>query len=140
MGKLFYRIVEAIGYAHPVHPLFVHVTVGTIVASLLFALLAEIFKKPLYYDVARYNANLALVATVFTTFFGFVDWQYRFSGAGTSTITIKIIVSFVLIALLLVTYVINRQRKESSKLPLILYIANFICAAVLGLFGGNLVY
>ncbi len=140
MGNLFYKIVESIGFTHPVHPLIVHVTIGTIVASLLFAILAEIYKKPLFYDIARYNANLTLVAAVITTFFGFMDWQYHYNGAGTSAIKIKIVVSFVLIARRVVTVLVNRQKKEGSKLPLILYIANIICAGVLGYYGGALVY
>ena len=140
MGKLFYRIAEGIDFTHPVHPLIVHITIGTIVASLVFSILAEIYKKKLFHDVARYNANLTLIAAAVTTFFGVMDWQYRYNGAWTDDIIAKIILSGVLLVLLVVTFLINRQEKEGSKLPLIFYVANFVVAALLGLFGGNLVY
>lgn len=142
MTAFLYKIAEAIGIGDPFHPMFVHITIGTIVASVVFAILAEVLKRPHYYNVARYNANLTLVASVITIILGIMDWLYFRNGSGDITYIMKLVFSGVLLATLAVTFLLNRksENKEGSKLLLIMYIANFVGAAVLGYFGGSLVY
>jgi uncharacterized membrane protein len=142
MTAFLYKIAEAIGIGDPFHPMFVHITIGTIVASVVFAILAEILKRPHYYNVARYNANLTLVASIITIILGIMDWLYFRNGSTEITYILKLVVSGVLLALLAVTFVLNRksENKDGSKLLLIMYIANFVTAAVLGYLGGSLVY
>ena len=71
-----------------------------------------------------------------------MDWLYFRNGATEITYILKLVVSGVLLALLAVTFVLNRksENKDGSKLLLIMYIANFVTAAVLGYLGGSLVY
>ena len=140
MGNLIYKIANAIGLMDPLHPVLVHITIGTVAASLVFTILGHIYKKQTFHTVARYNANLSLVSVFFTIPMGIVDWQHFRGGVMSTTIAMKLILSGVLLVLLIITFIVNRKQKEGSIPLLVLYILNAVNVGALGFFGGRLVY
>lgn len=139
MADFLYKIIEALGFPHAVHPLLVHLTVGSVTVTLVFYLIAWIFKKPVLYSSAKHTVIFAFYSSLLTTFMGFMDWFYYRSGVSTDTITIKIVMSGVLIAVLLATLLVNRRVRSDSRLSFALYVASFAAILVLGFFGGELV-
>ena len=140
MADLIYRILRGIGFLHPLHPVLVHVTTGSVVAAFLFGVVAWIFNKPNLYTTARHSVVLALISSFFTVFMGFMDWLLFFDGLSSPTITTKITLSGSLVVLLIFTVFFNRRVKAESKISLVFYTLAFINVVALGIYGGNLVY
>ena len=139
MPDAIYSVFEALGYTHPVHPLLVHISVGTVIGTFLFGIFALILKKPVLWTTARHGVVLSFIASFFTIFMGFMD-ALREGWWGTQTITIKIILSGVLQLLLLATILVNRKLPKDSPVSLIFYTLGLANVLVLGFFGGNMVY
>src|SRR5262245_29090663 len=116
MHELMYNIAGFFGFEHPLHPLVTHLVIGPVVASLIFGVIAWIWKKPVFWKTARYMTVLGFVFWFVTVFFGIIDWN-QFYGGSTSMIqiTMKLIFAGVLFLLLLVALLIQRKN-DSAKI------------------------
>lgn len=139
MVELFYNILEAIGYEHPVHPIFVHFTVGLTVAAFVFAGIAWFGKRPQLNITARHSINFAIIAYVFTVLFGFFDWIHFYGSAWIFPIQMKVILAAVLLPLLIVAYMLNK-RQDSERPLLWIYLLSAVDVIVIAYFGAELVY
>ncbi len=139
MPNAIYSVLNALGLPHPLHPILVHITLGAVVASFLFGIIAWIFNRPVLYTTARHSIVLGFVSAFFTIFMGFMD-AFQFGWWLTERIVIKIVLSGVLMLLLLATILVGRRLKKDSKIPLIFYTAAVVNVLAIGFFGGYLVY
>ena len=140
MPDAIYAFLTAVGYPHPLHPILTHITIGSVIGAVLFAVVGWIWRRPVLWTTARHAIVLAFISAFFTAGMGLVDWQHFYAGAPLTAITVKIIASAVLVVLLLATILVTRRLPAGSKLPLLFYLLAFANVIVLGFFGGNLVY
>ena len=141
MANAIYAFLGALGFTHPVHPILVHITIGSVVGAFVFGLIAWLFKRPVLYATARHGSVLGLVSAFFTVFMGVMDWQYRFGGEWPYPIILtKMILSGVLFLILFAVVLVNRRVPKDSKIPLVFYTAAAVDVLAIGLFGGRLVY
>lgn len=136
----FYSLLEATGFHHPLHPIMAHFSVAMIVGTLIFALIAWLGRKPQLYSTARHTLNFGIVAYVLTVLVGFADWIHFYGSAWIVPIQMKIILAAVLLPLLIVAYLLNKQAKSGSTATLIIYALAAIDVIAIGFFGAELVY
>ncbi len=143
VANLFYGkhgLFELFHYDHPIHPLLVHVTIGSITTAFLLAYVGWIFNKPALYTSARHVIVISFVAYFFTAAFGLMDWQHVYQHAWGPNIEMKLIFAPLLFLWLLGIVISNRRAGPGSLSSKILYLAAFVDVVFLGYFGGNIVY
>ena len=140
MADIIYKIFTAVGFAHPMHPILVHITIGSVVAAFIFALLGLITKRNELFTSARHAILLGFISSFLTSFMGVIDWLHFRNGSMSTTITLKLILSATLAVFLLATLIVNKRVKLDSKLSVLFYAICVINVFALGLFGGDLVY
>lgn len=140
MVELFYRVLGAIGYHHPVHVVATHMPIGLVTGALVFGLIALLARKQEPVRCAYGILVLALVLAVPTAILGFMDWVHFYKGAWIAAIRAKIILAAVLLAILAAGTVLGRAGTASPKVMLAVYALAFATVVGLGFFGGNLVY
>ena len=140
MSNLVYGLLEKVGYFHPLHPILVHITVGTVIAAFLFALGGWIFGRTGFYTTARHIIVLSFFSWFLTFIMGLIDWSHYYGGEMFGTIQMKIILAIVLLALLGAVIGVNRKVSADSKISLILYALCVVVVVALGFYGAELVY
>ncbi len=135
-----YRFLQSIGYPHPIHPTEVHMPIGLVVGAFILTLVAVMFKKEKPAAAARYGVILAFIWAFPTILFGYMDWQYFFSGTWFLPIKVKLALAPLLILFLGISILLSRKYGPASKIVLFLYALSFCTVVVLGYFGGQLVY
>ncbi|BHH84208.1 DUF2231 domain-containing protein [Desulforhopalus sp. 52FAK] len=139
MTDLIFSTLEAIGFAHPLHPALTHIPMGMVIGCFFFSFFALITKKTIFIKTSLHCSVVGLIFIFPTIFAGFLDWQQFFG----STMSVFIIVKFVLAAVLTVLLAIsiraNLQGASTGKLFL-LYTLCLACAGGLGFSGGELIY
>lgn len=148
LHTVLYAPLEALGYTHPLHPIFVHLTIGTIVAAFIFDYVAWIFGKPRLYTTARHNLVFAFPSYVVTGLVGLADWSanYRVASLNPSSNTVmfafgmKFVLSGVLLILFVATYFVFKKRGEGDLLRHLFYLLLFLNVVGLGFFGGNVIF
>jgi uncharacterized membrane protein len=140
MINAFYGFLNSLGYSHPVHPTIVHMTIGLVVAALIFSWVAFLFKKKQLYQTARYCSILAFLFWFPVVFFGLTDWLHFFNGAWLYEIEVKFILAGILLVLLAIGLFVGSKGRQGSKLLLVLYTLSFFTVVGLGYFGAQLVY
>ena len=140
MFDSLYEFLAGIGYAHPLHPMFVHTASGVPTVALLLALAALIYRRPDFAKSARHCMILAFIFSFPAVFFGFTDWQYFYSGVWLDPITIKIVLSGVLLIFLGLAIFFGRGGRFASKLVLAAYALAFLTVVALGYFGAELAF
>ena len=136
MFASIYQALESIGYTHPLHPTMTHVTIGTVIAALVFGIVTWAFRRPNTGQSARHCAVLALVAWFPTVLLGYVDWQYHMGGAWAFPIVMKMILAGALLVLLVLAVLAGRKGRGALGL----YALCFLTAVGIAYFGGELVY
>jgi uncharacterized membrane protein len=153
MIHAMYQLLGRLGYTHPVHPLFVHVTIGLTVGTFAFGLISVIFRRPRLKLTAWHTAVLATVSVIPTGLLGYGDWHEKMHGQPMTVITIKIILAISLFIVLFISLFFGRVRGGETGDPnarvwrdarsivaLCLYGVCFGLVTALGYFGGSLVY
>jgi uncharacterized membrane protein len=133
-----YELLASIGYAHPLHPMIVHVPAGMTVGAFLFILAALFLHRPALAQSAYHCIVLAFIFFFPTVLFGFMDWQYYFSGAWLEPIKIKVAMSCVFLIFLIFATFLGRRGNFTSKNILAMYLLSFLSVAVIGYYGGEL--
>lgn len=148
LHTVVYAPLKAIGYTHPIHPIFVHLTIGTIVAAFLFDYIAWIFGKPRLYTTARHNLVLAFPSFIVTGLLGLADWSANYQVVSLNPSSnpvmfafgMKFVLSGVLLILFIATYFVFKARREGDLLRHLFHLLLFLNVVGLGFFGGNIIY
>lgn len=134
-----YRLLESIGYVHPLHPTMTHFPIGLVAGAFVLGLLSLLFRREDMARAARFCIVIALISVFPTVFFGFMDWQHYYAGGWLSAITVKIALAIVLFILLGIALIFFRDKPRSVK-AVITCGFSFLITIGLGYFGGQLVY
>lgn len=140
MFDSIYRLLEQIGYPHPIHPTEVHMPIGLIVGALIFRIAAVLLRRPALAQTAHYCTILAFLFLFPTILFGFMDWQHFYAGAWLYPIKIKLILAAVLIVWIFAGLFYIHKKGIASRFVLMNYAISFVLVVIIGYFGGNLVY
>jgi uncharacterized membrane protein len=136
----FYRIVNSLGYPHPIHPALVHMSIGLTVGAFVFAWVALLFKRPSAARTARHCMLLAFLFWFPVVLFGLMDWQHFLKGTWPFPIKMKLILAGILLVLALIALFLGSKGREGARALLVVYTLSFLTAVGLGWFGAELVY
>lgn len=129
------------------HPITVHIPNGVLPLTVLFTLLAVLFKSESMAIAAKFNTFFVALSMPAVLFSGVVDWHNRFGGKMSPVFKVKIICGGIVTSL---TFLIALWWMVSPDIYLagnarllifcVLNIADLIVAAVAGFYGGKLVF
>lgn len=139
MTELIFSTLEAIGFAHPLHPAITHIPMGMVMGCFFFSLAGFITRKPIFLKSAFHCSVLGLLFIVPTIFAGYLDWQQFFGATMSTFIIVKFILAGVLTLLLAASIRASLKGTGSGKMFL-LYTLCLACAGGLGFSGGELIY
>ena len=140
LANALYKFLGASGYLHPVHPAIVHMPIGLIVGAVILAYAAPFLPKLPLRRAAYYCLVLAFIFYFPTVFWGYLDWQYFFSGGWIFYIEMKLTLAAILLVLLSVGLFLGRKPGQYGKSLNVIYGLAFLNVVGLGYFGGQLVY
>jgi uncharacterized membrane protein len=140
MFDSIYEFLAGTGFTHPLHPMTVHLPSGVTIAAFLFALAALVFRRPELAKSARHCIILVLIFVLPTLLFGFMDWQYYYSGAWLDPIIVKVSLSGMLLVFLALAIFLGRGGRFGSKAVLATYALCFLAVVGIGYFGGELAF
>jgi uncharacterized membrane protein len=139
MTELIFSTLEALGFAHPLHPAITHIPMGMVIGCFFFSLFGFITRKPIFLKSAFHCSVLGLLFIVPTIIAGYLDWQQFFGATMSTFIIVKFILAGVLTLLLAVSIRASLKGTGSGKMFL-LYTLCLACAGGLGFSGGELIY
>ena len=117
----FYSLLKGLNYHHPIHPIVVHVTVGSVVAAFILGILGYLRRKPELGQAARYCLIIALVFAGPTVATGFMDWRHFFSAIFIFPFKMKLILASILLGLLLAGFMLGRRRSGPKPALTLVY-------------------
>jgi len=135
-----YHFLADLGYTHPLHPTLTHLTIGLVIAALIFRVIALLPAYGKYGQTARHCSTLAFLAIFPTVLLGLMDWTYYYGNNWIFPIKMKIILAGVLTVLLLLAIILNLKLSKSSGALLVIYLLSFLTVIGLGYFGGEILY
>ena len=135
-----YRFLNSLGYSHPLHPVFVHMTIGLTVGAFVFAWVALLFKKRPLAQSARYCSILSFLFLLPAMLFGYMDWRHFFQGAWLVPIDMKLILAGILLIIQAIGLFLGSKGRIWAKGLLVTYTLCFFTVVGLGYFGAQLVY
>jgi uncharacterized membrane protein len=143
--NIILRIIHDLTQVHPPHTMIVHFPIALTGAALFFILLALWLHSDLLEKVAFANISLAAVSTIVAAIFGIRDNLTFYAGRAPNH-TAKIILAIILFSITTATAVIRWrkpdlfQNKSTRALYVVSYFVSFAIAAVLGFFGGIILF
>ncbi len=140
MFQYIYSILAEFGYHHPLHPAFVHLTIGMVVGAFIFGFIAWILQKKSMTQTARHCIGLALISVIPTAFLGYGDWQHFLGGAWIVPIRWKLILTAALFAVLIIACLSGKKLEKISFGQLFIYLIGLLIVVVIGYFGAELVH
>lgn len=152
ISKILYDVIYAplglVHYTHPIHPILVHLTIGTITAAFLFDYIGWIFRRDVLFTTARHNIIFAFYSFLVAGLTGLADWGHSYQVASLAKGADKVAFAFgmkyllfpVLLAIFVGVYFAVRKAPPNSIARHLLYLACFVCALAFGFYGGNVVY
>ena len=140
MIEFTYKLLESVGFTHPLHPAITHIPMGMIMGGVIFTAYSIISKKTDFMKTAYYCYVVAFLGVFPTILFGIMDWQHRFEGEWSFLIQLKMLLAVVLIVILSAILKYGKDYEKNSKLVYALYGASLVVAIALGFTGGELQY
>lgn len=135
-----YRLLENIGYLHPLHPAVTHIPIGLVFGSLLLGLISLVFRRDETAKAARYSAAIAFIFFFPTVLLGYMDWQHYYAGGWLHPIKIKIVLAIMLFVFLCSSLLLKRKDGFIPRIAVVAYGLSFLTTVGLGYFGGQLVF
>lgn len=139
MIERLYSFLEAIGFSHPLHPMFTHIPMGMVIGMVAFSLLGLLWKKPNFNQTAFHCSVFALLAIIPVISAGLLDWRQFQGGDWNGLIITKMVLGALLTALLITSVILKKKGVPPRKIVLI-YLLCLACAGGLGYSGGELVF
>ena len=140
MTEFIFKLLNDIGFTHPLHPAITHVPMGMIMGGFTFAAVALFFKKDQLAKTAHYCFILALIGILPTMVLGYLDWQHSFEGVWNTLIKLKIAGAFVLGILLIIAVKQGQKSENISRTIMVVYTLCLMNAIAMGFLGGELQY
>ena len=140
MIQFLYNTLTKIGYTHPIHPPVTHLTVGMVIGSFLFGIVAWKLRHQGLARTAHYCIILALLALFPTVLSGLMDWQHYYAGGWLFAIKMKLGLAVLLFILLVFALSAGYKAETVSKSAVILYALCLVNVTAIGYFGGELVF
>lgn len=140
MFQYIYQTLAQFGYHHPLHPVFVHLTIGMVVGAFFFGFLAWILQKPAMTQTSRHCMGLALISVIPTAIVGYGDWQQFFGGIWIFPIRWKLILTATLFILLIIALLSGRRMEKIAFNQVFTYFICLLIVTVIGYFGAELVH
>ncbi len=135
-----YGLFASLGYPHPVHPPQVEIPLGMVTGSLVFAVAAALFRRESLLRTAHHCMVFALAWLFPTVLTGVLDWLHFLHGEWSPAIRVKIALTPVLLALMVLAVLLARRPGAKSRSLLAVYALVLGTAGVMGYFGGQLVF
>ncbi|MDZ7831491.1 MAG: c-type cytochrome domain-containing protein [Desulfobacterales bacterium] len=135
-----YHFLADLGYTHPLHPTLTHLTIGLVIAAVIFRAIALLPAYGKYGQTARHCSTLAFLAIFPTVVLGLMDWAYYYGANWMFPIKMKMILAGALMVLLLLAIILNLKLSKGSGALLVIYLLAFLTVIGLGYFGGEIVY
>ncbi len=139
MIDLFYRVLNSLGYHHPVHVMFTHIPIGLVTGALIFFLVAIIFSRKVLVLTARHTAILAFIFVFPTILFGVFDWLHFYNGVLFPAIKYKMGLAAGILVVLAVAIILGGEVKMHNAAMTVVYALAFLCAVGLGFYGAEVV-
>ncbi len=140
MTEFVFKLLEMVGFTHPLHPALTHIPMGMVMGAFFFGLAVIILKKTEFAATAKHCVILGLLFIPPTVIAGYMDWQHKYDGEWSTIIIIKMVLAAVLTALLGAAFQLGRNDETDSKVLMLLYLLCLFCAVGLGFSGGELQY
>jgi uncharacterized membrane protein len=140
MIEAVYKTLNALGYAHPLHPTLTHVVMGLVIGGFVLGLVAWVFNRPGLAQSAGHCMALALIFLFPTAALGYADWQHFYGGAWLFPIKIKVVLAVVLLVLLILALVVRRGGRATAGKTIAFYGLCLLTVITMGYFGGELVW
>jgi mono/diheme cytochrome c family protein len=139
MIDLFYRVLNSLGYHHPVHIMFTHIPIGLVVGAFIFFLVAIIFARKSLVLTARHASILAFIFVFPTILFGVFDWLHFYNGVLFPAIKAKMGLASGILVVLAAGIILGGEVKIRNAVMTVVYALAFLCAVGLGFFGAEVV-
>ncbi len=136
----FYRLLDAIGYVHPVHPPITHVPIGLVIGAFLLGMTSLLFRREMAGRAARYCMLIAFISMFPTVLLGYMDWQHFYAGGWLNPVKAKLILAGVLLIVAFLALMGGRGDRTTSSRIAGLYTLCLVIVLGIGFFGGQLVY
>ncbi len=133
-------MLSSLGYTHPVHPILVHVTVGLVIGSFVFALLGMLFPHKPFFQTVRHCSVLAILIFLPTVLAGIMDWKHFYAGAWIVAIKMKFVLAATLFVVLACVTAMSCARERRTTLLVVLCTLCFFNVVWIGYVGAELVY
>lgn len=140
MTELVFKLLEMVGFTHPLHPALTHIPMGMVMGAFFFGMAGIALKKPEFFKSATHCTGLGLIFILPTAIAGYMDWQHSFEGEWEALIVIKMVLAVVLTVLLGISFQLGRKEEINEKLLFAMYVLCLMCAIGLGFSGGELQY
>jgi uncharacterized membrane protein/cytochrome c5 len=133
---------------HPIHAIFVHFPAGLIPIAVLFFLIFLFTKRLIFERISITLLGFSLIFLIFTIITGLYDWYTRYMNYLFPIIIIKIFLSIIVTLVIILIWNIRNKYAKNNSISLLsktygyitLYFCLFPLIAVIGFFGGSLVY
>ncbi len=146
-SRSFFDRFAAFSLKHHVHPVSVHFPNGILPVVVVFLGLSMYFNIVSLEVAAYYNLIFILVTLPLVVLTGFIEWQRRYKGLKSAIFIMKIICSFIILALLSILvfwrFIDPQVAAEGSQWRLIYLGLSVLVLAVAGLagyLGGKLLF
>jgi mono/diheme cytochrome c family protein len=140
MADALYALLNRLGFTDPLHALMVHMPIGLMTGTILFVLVAVLFRKERLALTARHASILAFIFIFPTVLTGVLDWLHFYHGLMMTPIKAKIILASAATVILLAGIILGARVKLHSITMTVVYALAFVAMVGLGYFGGGLVY
>jgi len=139
MIESLYKILEKVGFGHPLHPMLTHVPMGLVIGMVVFSLLGLIWRNKQFDKTAYHCSVLAFLGIFPVISAGITDWLQFMEGQWITFIIIKMILA-TLLTIILAFSIIQKRKGGKPGTIFLLYLLCLACAGGLGYSGGELVY
>lgn len=139
------QIINTLVNVHPWHIQLVHFPIALTTVGLLFMVLALLRQDEFLERAAFYSMTLVAISAALACAAGYHDSVVRYEG-NAPLVPVKVFLGLSLVVLATITVVLRGGQaaavwqRSSSVLYLVAFLAGFAIAAVLGFFGGVIVY
>jgi mono/diheme cytochrome c family protein len=117
-----------------------HMPIGLVVGAFFLGWSALVFKRPGLMPSAYHVLVIAFLFWFPTVVFGYLDWQRYYAGAMLHPIVMKLMLAGLLFVLMSAGLILGARKNTNPRVMALIYTLSFATVAVLGYYGGQLVY